>query len=212
MRPFILAAVLALVGSGSGSAQSFEFEVAPQVVLISHSEVSSALQFDGIGFGAAAGVSWKRWDLDVEGLFGSLDPDDESTATESYDLKMLDVRVSYRVVPAIAVQVGAAGRSVSPEFAAPDVGYFRIGLMSENALARIARVWVRGGYLVAPQFNGGGSAGFAFDIGLGTWVGTANGRYGLRAEYDFQRIDRSVNDTDVPIQMMVAKVGIQVGF
>ena len=212
MRPFVLATVLVLVGSSAGSAQSLEFDVTPQVALISHSEVSSALQFGGIGFGGTAGVSWKRWDLDVEGLFGSLDPDDESTATESYDLKMIDVRVSYRVVPAIAVQVGAAGRSVSPEFAAPDVGYFRIGLMSDNALARIARVWVRGGYLVAPQFNGGGSAGFAFDIGLGTWVGTANGRYGLRAEYDFQRIDRTVNDTDVPIQMMVAKLGVQVGF
>ena len=212
MRPLVMATVLAFVASGVGSAQSLEFEVTPQVALVSHSEVNSTLQFDGIGFGGTANVSWKRWRLDVEGLFASLDPDDENTATEAYDLSMIDVRVSYQVVPAIAVQVGAAGRTASPEFAAPDVGYFRIGLLSDNALARNARVWVRGGYLVAPQFNGGGSAGFAFDIGLGTWIGTANGRYGLRAEYDFQRIDRSVNDADVPIQMMVAKVGFQVGF
>jgi hypothetical protein len=212
MRPLVIATALALAGSGIGSAQSLEFEITPQVALVSHSEVNSTLQFDGMGFGGAAHVSWKRWGLDVDGLFASLDPDDEATATESYDLSMLDLRVSYRVVPAIAVQVGAAGRTVSPEFAAPDVGYFRIGLLSDNALARNARVWVRGGYLVAPQFNGGGSAGFAFDIGLGTWVGTSNGRYGLRAEYDFQRIDRTVNDTDVPIQMMVAKVGVQIGF
>jgi hypothetical protein len=210
MRALTLVAVALAVGAGGASAQSVT--VAPQFGLISHSEVSTDLQYDGVGFGGTVGVSWKRFDIDVEGLIGSLDPADDATATESYDLRMWDVRVSYRVVPAIAVQIGAAGRTISPEFAAPDVGYFRIGLKSENALARIARVWVRGGYLVAPQFNGGGSAGFAFDIGLGTWVGTANGRYGLRAEYDFQRIDRSVNDADVPIQMMVAKVGIQLGF
>jgi hypothetical protein len=210
MRAPTLAFVALVVGAGSVTAQSFT--VTPQFGLISHSEVSTDLQYDGVGFGGTVGVSWKRFDLDVEGMIGSLDPADGATATESYDLKMLDIRVSYRVVPAVAVQVGASGRTVSPEFAAPDVGYFRIGLKSENALARIARVWVRGGYLVAPQFNGGGSAGFAFDVGLGTWVGTANGRYGVRAEYDFQRIDRSVNDTDVPIQMMIAKVGVQLGF
>jgi hypothetical protein len=211
MRLSIVLALGAALGSATASAQSLEFQVSPQIGLISHSEVSSDLQYDGLGFGGAVGVSWKRWDLDVEGIVGSLDPDDEATATDSYDLKMMDIRFSYRVVPAIAVQIGAAGRTISPEFAAPDVGYFRIGLVSENVLARIARVWVRGGYLVAPQFNGGGSAGFAFDIGLGTWVGTANGRYGLRAEYDFQRIDRTVNDADVPIQMMIAKFGIQIG-
>jgi hypothetical protein len=212
MRTLTFVAVVAIASPGLAAAQSLEFEVAPQVALISHSEVSSDLQYDGIGFGGTVGVSWKRWKVDVEGLFGSLNPDDDATATESYDLKMMDLRVSYHIVPAIAVQIGAAGRTMSPEFAAPDVGYFRIGLVSDNALARIAHVWVRGGYLVAPQFNGGGSAGFAFDIGLGTWVGTANGRYGVRAEYDFQRIDRTVNNADVPIQMMVAKFGAQIGF
>ena len=50
------------------------------------------------------------------------------------------------------------------------------------------------------------------EIGLGTWIGTSNGRYGIRLEYDFQRIDRQVNDVDLPIQLMVAKVGIEVGF
>jgi hypothetical protein len=192
-------------------AQRPAFEVVPQLSLVSHSEVSSDLQFGGVGFGGAVGVSLGRFGLGVEGVIASLEPDGGATASDPYDLKMLDVRVTYRVVPAISIQAGGAGRVVSPEFAAPDVGYFLVGLRSDNQLARLARVWVRGAYLVAPQFNGGGSAGFAFEIGLGTWIGTANGRFGLRAEYDFQRIDRTVNDTDVPVQMMVARVGVQLG-
>jgi hypothetical protein len=31
-------------------------------------------------------------------------------------------------------------------------------------------------------------------------------------EYEFQRIDRSVNDAAVPIQTSLAKVGVDVGF
>ena len=58
----------------------------------------------------------------------------------------------------------------------------------------------------------GGTAEFAFEIGRGTRIGTSNGRYGIRLEYDFQRIDRQVNDVDLPNQLMVAKVGIEVGF
>jgi hypothetical protein len=210
VRAALLCPVLLLV-PGTAAAQGFAFTIVPQGALVSHSEVSSDLQFSGLGVGGTVVVARGRLDLGVEGFVASLDPSGEATATESYDMKMVDVRLTYRVVPAIAIQVGAAGRQVSPEFAAPDVGYFRIGLLSENQLARFATVWVRGGYLMAPQFNGGGSAGFAFDIGLGTWIGTGNGRFGLRAEYDFQRIDRTVNGTDVPIQMMVAKVGFQLG-
>lgn len=192
-------------------AQGISFTIVPQGALVSHSEVSADLQFSGVGAGGTIVVSRGRLALGIEGFVASLDPSGEATATESYDLKMLDVRVTYEVVPALALQAGIAGRRVSPEYAAPDVGYVRIGLVSENRLARMATVWVRGGYLAAPRFNGGGSAGFAFDIGLGTWIGTASGRYGLRAEYDFQRIDRTVNGADVPLQMMVARVGFQLG-
>jgi hypothetical protein len=208
---FALLGPVLLMVPGVVAAQGFSLRVVPQGALVFHSEVSSDLQFSGIGVGGTVVASRGRFDLGLEGFIASLDRSSQDSAGASYDLKMLDVRLTYRVVPAIAIQVGAAGRRISPEFAAPDVGYFRIGLVSENRLARLATVWVRGGYLAAPQFNGGGSAGFAFDIGLGMWIGTANGRYGARAEYDFQRIDRTVNDTDVPVQMMVAKVGFQLG-
>lgn len=201
--------VLLLVAPAGAAAQGLQVELVPQVGLVSQSQVNADLEFSGLGFGGTAAVRWGRFMLGAEGVVASLDPSATSTSTETYDLRMLDVRLSYAVVPAIAIQAGAAGRTTSPEFAAPDVGYFRLGLLSENRIARFAKVWLRGGYLIAPKFNGGGSAGFAFDVGLGTWIGTGNGRFGLRAEYDFQRIDRSVNEVDVPIQLMLAKVGFQ---
>ena len=89
----------------------------------------------------------------------SLDPAAGAGPGEGFRLIQVDLRASYKVVPAVAVLVGASRRWISPEFAAPDVGFVRLGLLTETAVTRQARVWVRGAYAVAPHFNGGGSAG-----------------------------------------------------
>lgn len=209
MKPIPVAALLLLV-AGPVTAQSLRFGV--QAVGISHTEASEDLQYDGGGLAGFVGLRVGRFLIEGEGYAATLDPDEETGLTESFDLKQVDFRVSFFVTRGLAIQVGGSGRFVQPESAAQDVGFIRIGVLSDNQIARIARLWVRGAYLPAPEFSGGGTAGFAFEIGLGTWIGTSNGRYGIRLEYDFQRIDRQVNDVDVPIQLMVAKVGIEVGF
>ena len=54
--------------------------------------------------------------------------------------------------------------------------------------------------------------GLSAEVGLGIAVGTANGRFRVRADYEFQRIDRKVDNQDVPLQMSLAKLGLEVGF
>jgi hypothetical protein len=93
-----------------------------------------------------------------------------------------------------------------------EVGLVRVGLLSEYSLAQIAKVWGRGAYLVAPQFSGGGTAGLAIELSLGTAIGTANGRLRVMGEYEFQRLDRQVDRQDVPLQMTVARFGLELGF
>jgi hypothetical protein len=210
MTRILALGVFVLATAGVTHAQTVT--LAPQVVIVNHSEVSSDFEFRGVGFGGALGVQRGRFQLDVQAFSAKANPRNPEVASQGFTVKEFDLRATYTVVPAIGVQLGASGRRATPDFAAQDVGFFRIGLISDNRLARLARVWVRGAYLLAPRFSGGGSAGFAFEIGVGTWIGTPDGRWGLRAEYDLQRIDRTVAGAGVPIQMLVGKVGAQVGF
>jgi len=205
-----LAALLALCATGSVSAQTVYANV--HGVRVSRGERDEAHQYDGFGFGGTVGVNYAKVRLEASGFMATIEPDDPSL-TESVKAKQADVRLSYAVAPAIELLVGGSRLKIDPEFALQDVGFVRVGIRSENDLSRIARVWVQGAYLAAPKFNGGGSAGFSFEIGLGTWVGTPDGRFGVRAEYDFQKLGRTINDTeDLPIQAMVARLGVQVGF
>lgn len=205
-----LAVVLALCTTGTLTAQTVYASV--HGVRVSRGERDEAHQYDGFGFGGTVGASVDKIRLEVSGYMATIEPDDPSLV-ESVKAKQADVRLSYAVAPAIALQIGASRFKADPEFAIQDVGFVRVGLRSENTLSRLARVWVQGAYLAAPKFNGGGSAGFSFEIGLGTWVGTPDGRFGVRAEYDFQKIGRELSDTEqLPIQAMVARLGVQVGF
>jgi hypothetical protein len=111
-----------------------------------------------------------------------------------------------------ALEIGGGRRYVDPENATQEVGLVRIGVLSENQIMRLADVWVRGAYLANPRFSGGGSADLAFEFQLGVGLGTANKRFRLHAEYEFQRIDREVGTNDVPIQLSLARAGISFGF
>lgn len=167
---------------------------------------------DGIGAGVGGGIEWrfKRFRFDVRAFGVNVDPD--SAGIPDFDLAQVDVRIGYLLTPFLALELGGGHRYVQPDFATQEVGVFRVGVSSENVLTRLASVWVRGAYLVNPQFSGGGSAELAFEFGLGVGVGTANGRFRFHAEYEFQRIDRTVNAVDVPIQTSLARTGIALGF
>ncbi len=81
-----------------------------------------------------------------------------------------------------------------------------------SPISRIADIWGRGAYLVNPQFSGDGDAELAIELGLGVAVGFSSGRFRIRTDYEFQRIDRKVNQIDVPIEIALARLGLEVGF
>lgn len=168
---------------------------------------------DGSGTGAGFGLEFRvhRFRVDGRALFVNITPDDGSVAT-GFDATQIDVRVGYAVTQFLQIEAGGGRRYIDPDFLAQEVGLARIGLFSENRVSRIASFWLRGAYLFATEFTGGGSSDLAFELGLGVGVGTPNGRFRVHSEYEFQRIDRSVNAVDVPIQTSVARFGIAIGF
>jgi hypothetical protein len=208
-RPSVGLAILAVL---AGPLHGQTLRVAVGATGVSFSEVGEALQYDGAGGNAMIDVRFGKFMVQGEGFIARLVPDAETGLTEDIDVRQADLRIAYFLNPALAIQIGASGREATPANTTTNVGYGRIGLISENRLGSIARIWVRGAYLPNPRFSAGGSAEFAFEIGLGTWIGTSNGRFGARIEYDFQRIDRQVNDIDAPQQLMVGRLSFEVGF
>lgn len=184
--------------------------VGVQAVGITYSEIDQGHRAEGGGAGATFSLRWRRFLLDASGMKVRLDP--KGYSGPSFDLLQGDVRLSYAFAPAFAVEIGGGRRAVSPEFATQDVGVVRLGLLSEIALSRAASVWARGAYLVNSRFSGGGSADLAVELGLGVGLGTASGRFRGRADFEFQRIDRQVAAAQVPLQMAVGKLGLEVGF
>lgn len=177
---------------------------------LTYQEVREGRDGFGAGGGAAVELRVKRFRLVASAYNAHVEPDDPD-ATE-FDLRQIDLRFGYVLTPFLALEVGGGRRYVDPELATEEVGLYRAGVFSENQLNRLASVWVRGAYLLNPQFSGGGSADLAFEFGLGVGVGTANGRFRFQAEYEFQRIDRRVANDDVPLQVSLARTGIAIGF
>jgi hypothetical protein len=198
---------LGAVLPGTAVAQTIEFHL--DAVGLTYQEVREGRDALGTGGGAAIVLRVKRFAIDVRGYTAKVEPD---SGGAGYDFRQIDVRVSYRINPFLALEVGGGRRYVTPEFATQEVGVFRIGVLSENDLTQLAKVWVRGAYLANPQFSGGGTADVSFEFGLGVAVGTANGRFRVRAEYEFQRIDREVDAAKVPLQLSLARAGIAFGF
>jgi hypothetical protein len=198
---------IAVVVPGAALAQTIEFHL--DAVGLTYQEVREGRDALGTGVGGAIVLRVKRFALDVRGYQARVEPD---SGGAGYDFQQIDVRVSFRVNPFLALEVGGGRRYVTPEFATQEVGVIRIGVLSENDLTRLAKVWVRGAYLANAQFSGGGTADVSFEFGLGVAVGTANGRFRVRAEYEFQRIDREVGPASVPLQLSLVRAGIAFGF
>lgn len=198
----------ALAVPGRASAQLVRIGV--YAVGLSHTEITEDRRANGAGLGGSLTIRLGRFGLDLAGHGARLDS--SGTESQSFDLWQGDVRASVRLATGVAIEVGAGRRAVDPEFAAPDVGLGRIGLLSEIPVSSAGAFWGRAAYLVAPRFNGGGEAGLAFELGFGAGFGTRNGRIRGRADYEFQRIDRTVNTRDLPIQLSFVRLGIELGF
>jgi hypothetical protein len=179
-------------------------------VTVTHSEVDESLKANGLGVGGLLGLRLGRFAFEARGYWADLDPDrPDNTA---FEVVQVDGRVSVLFARSIAVEVGAGRRWIDPDFATQEVGLVRVGILSEYPLSRIATVWGRGAYLVAPQFSGGGAAGLAVELSLGTSIGTPNGRIRAMGEFEFQRFDREVQRRAVPLQVTVARFGVEMGW
>jgi hypothetical protein len=208
MRRTGLAIVAVALGAPQGIlAQTVRFNF--DGVSLTYQEVREGRSSTGQGGGGGIELRVGRFRLDARAYTARLEPD---SGGSEYDFKQVDVRVSYAVNELLALEVGGGRRYVDPENATQEVGLIRIGVLSENQIARLADVWVRGAYLANPRFSGGGSADLAFEFQLGVGLGTANKRFRFHAEYEFQRIDREVGTNDVPIQLSLARAGISFGF
>lgn len=178
---------------------------------MTYTEVAETSRSEGVGVAATLQLRWRR--LGLEGLVSKarLKPVSNDDL-EQYDIVQLDVRFNFWVAPIVALEIGGEWWSIDPEFAAQEAGAGRIGIVTQYPLARISEVWARAAYLVNPRFSGGGDAGLAIDLGMGIGVGTSNGRFRVVAESNFQRIDRQVNNVEVPLQVTQARLGVVVGF
>lgn len=208
-RPLWLVALLCAAVPDRAPAQIVRVGI--QGVGVTYSEIDEGRRAEGGGAGATLTVRLGKFFLDASGFTVTLDPKDAGGGT-SFDLRQADVRVSYAVVPSIAIELGAGRRSVKPAFSTQGVGLVRLGVLSQIPLNRVSSVWARGAYLVRSRFNGGGSADLAVELGLGVGVGTPNGRFRGRTDFEFQRIDRTVAGAGVPLQMAVGRIGVEVGF
>jgi hypothetical protein len=204
-----LAVLLAAVAADRGEAQVVRFGIG--ALGMTYSESGEGLRWEGEGLNGTLWVRYKRFGLDATGYMAKLKPD--SSDVSEMDMLEGDLRVSFSIVPAVAIEAGIGHRrAFDPEFSAQDVGFWRLGVLSEMPLARMASIWARGAYLIAPQFDGGGEANLSVEVSLGVGVGTANGRFRVRADYEFQRIDREVNGVELPIQLSRATIGVELGF
>ncbi|MDH3458284.1 MAG: hypothetical protein OER90_15690 [Gemmatimonadota bacterium] len=207
MKHIVLVGLALLIAT---PAYSQVVRVGVHAVGVDHSEINDARRVVGGGVGGLLSVRIGRFGLDVSGHMASLDSADGGG--DAFKVLQGDVRLNVLLARGFAIEVGGGRRAIDPDFAATEVGLGRVGILSELPISSAGGFWGRAAYLVAPQFDGGGDAGLAFEVGFGAGFGTRNGRFRVRVEYEFQRIDRKVNLSEVPIQVSVGKLGLDVGF
>jgi hypothetical protein len=173
-----------------------------------YNEVSPENEHSGWGGTATARYQRSKWAVEGEVSWRSLSPD--SGEGESLTLMGGALFGRYDVWRTLAVEAGFDSRTFDPEFGAQDVGAATVGLRYETPLASLATLWVRGAAIPWSSFNGGGEAGLGMALGLGVRAGPADARWRAVVSYDFQRIDRSVDDVDVPIQYEGLRIGIEI--
>jgi hypothetical protein len=202
-----IGALALLVGAGSSGAAAQEVRATAFGAAVTNAEVEDTRQARGLGGGIGAEVTFRRFRAEVSYLHAALEAD--YSIQPDYNLDQLDLSLSWFWRPYLAAQIGAARRFTSPEFVAQEVGLFRIGVLSETRLARIAGIWARGAYLPLTRYSGGGSAGLGLELGLGVDLGSPEGRFAGFAAFAYQRLDRNAA-AEAPLQFSVGQAGVRV--
>jgi hypothetical protein len=196
---------------GASAAAAQKVQAGAQLAFGDYREVSGDLHWRGSGPAAWVGVSLRK--LTLEGRFARItyDPVAGGSATTSFKATQLDGIARYYLASHISAELGVTHRKADPEFDAQSMAALRIGARGSYPLGPGATIAVRGNYLAGAKFSGGGTAPFAFDIGLSLGVGAVNGRYRLTGDYDFQTAKRKTV-TDAPLQQALARIGVAFGF
>ncbi|HEY6807933.1 MAG TPA: hypothetical protein VI160_04015 [Gemmatimonadales bacterium] len=206
MKPALVALALA-----AAPAAAQNLHVGAQGIFADYREVSSALSYTGAGFGGTLDYARHKFSGDVEVASLSFQPASGSGATAKFTATEVDLHLRWFLASGVSFETGYLRRSVSPEFTAQALSAFRVGVHAYYPVGPGAYLTLRGNYLPGAKFSGGGSSGFAVDLGLGVAIGSVNGRFHVTGDYDFQRIDRKTSIT-VPIEMSLARIGARVGF
>jgi hypothetical protein len=196
---------------GASAAHAQRVQAGAQVVFGDYREVSSDLHWTGAGPGAWGSITLRK--LTVEGRLARVkyDPVSGSSASAGFTATQVDGFARYYLANHISAEVGVMNRKADPEFDAQSMGAVRIGARGSYLLGPGATIALRGNYLAAAKFSGGGKAAFAFDLGLSVAVGAVNGRYKVTGDYDFQTAKRKTV-SNVPLQQTLARVGVAFGF
>jgi hypothetical protein len=203
--------LLLLLACAAAPAAAQNLHVGAQGIFADYREVSSALTYTGAGFGGTAEYARSKFSGDVEVASLSFQPASGSGATAKFTATEFDLHLRWFLASGVSFETGYLRRGISPEFTAQALSAFRVGVHASYPVGPGAYLTLRGNYLPGAKFSGGGTSGFAVDVGLGVGIGPVNGRYHITGDYDFQRIDRKTGST-VPLQLTMARIGARVGF
>ena len=192
------------------------FTIGLQFVVADYREVTGNLHYDGIGFGGAAAFALGKLSGDVAVARLDYEPADGSTAVVQFKATQFDARVRYYLASYVSLEAGVTTRKADPEFEAQSLGAVRVGARMSYPIGPAARIALRGNYLAAAKFSGGGSAPIGIELGLAVSGDLLRSRLRLGADYEFQRLDRKTDDgsgaVDVPIQQSLVRLGAAVAF
>lgn len=214
MRPAVLA--LLLLGAPAMPLAAQRFVLGLAGVGGDYRESTNDLRYDVSGIGATALLMLGRFaaEATVTGL--TYKPDQTGTAADEFEATQFDGYVRYRVLQWASLELGVTNRDVQDEFRAQSAAAFRLGVHSAAALGPNGGVAGRVSYLAGAKFSGGGSATFAMDVGLSAFYAFARGRLRVTGESQLQHFNRTVDvgagKQDVPIQQVLGRLGLAVGF
>ncbi len=218
MERLIAAVVVLLSIFPSFHLSAQHFSIGPEVAFGDYREVSSDLRYRGVGGGARATVTWKKFSADVAISKVTYKPTSTGTTTQQFDAREVDVRLRYYVSGPISAELGFINRKADPEFNAQSMGALTAGAHMGYLLGPGVHMALSGGLMFGPRFSGGGtiSALGALHLGLGLTVDALRGRLRFNGDYDFQRISRKTNGAGgalpAPIQQALGRAGIAVAF
>lgn len=204
-------AVMVLAFAALATPASAQFvNVGIQGVFADYRELGPALSYNGGGLGGIAEVNWHKFSGDFEVAKINFNPSSGSSATDKFTSTQFDAHLRWFLASGISLETGYTKRSISPDFTTQNFTAIRAGIRANYGLGPSVNLLLRGNYLAAAKFSGGGTAPFALELGLGMSIGAAHGRIRFTGDYEFQRIDRKTS-VKVPIQQALARVGAAIG-